>query len=416
MELAWIFNGVTPFGEDRDPERSVADVRIAQERDRGLLVGHDWYPVMSDRHVGAGEVGALFAKLAAVARPAGSVAESAARAHCRAWLEEDGFHVSDAPFSYSRWPGLYATPLFGFLLFTVAVFALIAVLRAPGEVALVMTWSSLAVALVAAIGLLVSRHGTSRLPWVRGSSTNLEAVRGDPAVWLLAHLDSKSQPVSLLARAAGAVLFSAAWAGSLAAWMLVDKSGQGTGSIAYFLSLCGLASVPLMLSAVGTRGDGALDNASGVAAVLVAARQWPAEVPIGVLITSGEELGLAGARAWAAGRPPGIVINCDGVDDSGAVTVTLGGGRADGTGKPWNFMTVRRVCGPEVRVRRILPGVLLDAVAMTDAGWEACTVSKGTLRSLARIHTRRDTLAGMAGTGIPEVAEKIVALGGAIIA
>lgn len=60
--------------------------------------------------------------------------------------------------------------------------------------------------------------------------------------------------------------------------------------------------------------------------------------------------------------------------------------------------------GLRVRVRRLLPGVLVDGVAFADAGWEAITLSRGTLSTLRRIHTARDDLRAMRGDGIPEAA------------
>ena len=367
----------------------------------------------------------LYTALSAHARPAGSVAETVARSECRAWLERDGFEVSETPFSYSAWPGLCATPILGALLMLVSAFAAISVLGsraandAIGHSDGVMASSSAAVALIAVAGILVGRFGTSRLHWMRRTSTILQARRGEPAVWLMAHLDSKSQPVSLLTRATGSVAFTISWIGALGAWAISHFFSNATFCLVGLLAACAVSAVPLVLSWVGSNGNGALDNASGVATVLAAARGWPRDVPVGVVITSGEELGLAGARAWAAGRPRhdgGIAINCDGVDDVGAVTVTLGRRRARRGKWDWGSSDVTKACGPDVRVRRVLPGVLLDAVALTDAGWAACTVSKGGLRSLARVHTRRDTIARTSGSGIAETAQKIVSLGGAIIA
>jgi hypothetical protein len=58
-----------------------------------------------------------------------------------------------------------------------------------------------------------------------------------------------------------------------------------------------------------------------------------------------------------------------------------------------------------VHVRRLLPGVLTDGVALAGAGWEVVTLSRGTWGTLRRIHTRRDDLAHLAGHGIPDAAE-----------
>jgi hypothetical protein len=57
-----------------------------------------------------------------------------------------------------------------------------------------------------------------------------------------------------------------------------------------------------------------------------------------------------------------------------------------------------------VRVLRLIPGILTDHVALADAGWETLTLSRGTLRTLRRIHTSRDSLEFMRGTGIASAA------------
>jgi len=83
-----------------------------------------------------------------------------------------------------------------------------------------------------------------------------------------------------------------------------------------------VGAVPVLGSVIGNRSAGAVDNASGVATVLGAAATLP-DANLGVLITDAEELGLAGARAWCAEttrrRVP--VLNCDGVDDDGVLTL-----------------------------------------------------------------------------------------------
>jgi hypothetical protein len=63
--------------------------------------------------------------------------------------------------------------------------------------------------------------------------------------------------------------------------------------------------------------------------------------------------------------------------------------------------------GTSVRAHRLLPGVLTDGVALADAGWRVVTLSKGTLRTLARIHTPRDRAEAISGAGIAEVARVI---------
>jgi hypothetical protein len=123
---------------------------------------------------------------------------------------------------------------------------------------------------------------------------------------------------------------------------------------------------------------------------------------VGVLITDAEELGLAGARAWCAEQTVGIALNCDGVDDVGMLTLM------------WTRPRSRRVesaliaaAGEPVRVIPLVPGVLVDGLAISDAGWEAITVSRGSLATLRRIHTRRDDLAHLRGEGIESAARAL---------
>jgi Zn-dependent M28 family amino/carboxypeptidase len=163
----------------------------------------------------------------------------------------------------------------------------------------------------------------------------------------------------------------------------------------------------LLLAAVGAASDGAADNASGVAAVLDAVALIPAETSLGVLITDAEELALAGARAWARGRAAGVALNCDSIDDDGQLTVMYTRGKpqrlVDGV------MRAAAQAGEPVRVLRLLPGVLTDSVALADAGWETLTLSRGSARTLRRIHTSRDSLEWMSGSGISGAARVLAA-------
>jgi hypothetical protein len=50
------------------------------------------------------------------------------------------------------------------------------------------------------------------------------------------------------------------------------------------------------------------------------------------------------------------------------------------------------------------PGLLTDSTALAAAGWQAVTVSHGSLATLRRVHTSRDSLAALRGTAIDDVA------------
>jgi hypothetical protein len=117
------------------------------------------------------------------------------------------------------------------------------------------------------------------------------------------------------------------------------------------------------------------------------------------MITDAEELALAGARAWARSSAPSIALNCDSIDDHGPLVVMYSRARPDALIARLAAAAADVESQP-VRVLRLIPGILTDSVALADAGWDTLTLSRGTLRTLRRIHTSRDTLATMTGAGI----------------
>jgi len=257
------------------------------------------------------------------------------------------------------------------------------------------------------------------LPFARARSSNLVATRGAPTLWLVAHLDSKSQPIPIVVRAlaitASLVVFGVAVLVSVAqlvvpipalAWVALAVVGV-------------VVALPVMASVVSARSAGALDNASGVVTVLRTVEMLPRDLAIGVLLTSAEELGLAGARVWAREAAPASAINAplsvvnlaplsavniaplsalniDGVDDSGDLRLIYSGRLPRAL--------VARLGSGWPSPRRLVPGVLMDGVALADAGWEVINVSKGSWRTVSRIHTPSDDRAHLEGSGAEEVA------------
>ena len=335
---------------------------------------------------------AHLARLGATSRPSGSVGAAEARRYCADVLRDLGFTVAERQFEYSKFSGAYATPLAGALVPLFAFGLLVAPAHSRGF--------GVGLVIAAVIAGLFFRHLGGRsvldLGAFRRSGVNLEAVRGGdmPAVWLVAHIDSKWQPVSMIVRVAGVLVSSV---GLLALAVLAAVRASGSVSLGVFVVTCA-GAIPLLLSYVGDRNHGSLDNASGVAAVLEAAALIAPGVSIGVLITDAEELGLAGARAWARSRAPGIALNCDSIDDFGMLTVM------HSSPAPREMLqAIERASvaeGEKLRVIRLIPGILTDHVALAAAGWATVTLSRGSMRTLQRIHTTRDTLATMRGTGI----------------
>lgn len=315
-------------------------------------------------------------------------------------LRAAGFTTSERPFEFSAFAGAWAMPVAG-VVSSLSAILLYLGRHAPWLIAVAVTVLALSLGALAWLG----KDGVLAFPLMRRRGVNLQATRGgEPAVWLVAHLDSKWQPVSMIVRVAGVVGTSA---GVVALFVLsVVPSARWDIVSAVALMLTWLFSVPLMLSIVQAKNTGALDNASGVAAVLAAAELVPATAKVGVLITDAEELALAGARAWARSRPRGVALNCDSIDDDGAFTVMYSRSRPDGLVS--RLAAAASAQSVAMTVRRLIPGILTDSVALADAGWETLTLSRGNLRTLQRIHTSRDTLATMRGTAI-DAAARILA-------
>ncbi len=347
---------------------------------------------------------AHLAQLATEPRPAGSAAEAAARAYCAAELKGAGFTVREENFEFSDWPGKYATSAAGATSILLLAAAALAGHRGSGAAALTILAAGGVLLGIASLWLM--RRGILHFPLGRRSSTNLVAFRGEPALWLVAHLDSKSQPVSIMVRALGIAATLLIWIAALLA-AIAQLGGEPIAPLWLMIGLAGvLAGLPVAASVVQARSVGAVDNATGMATVLLAAAAVPRDLPLGVLITSAEELGLAGARAFVRERGPGRAINVDGVDDRGTLRLT------------YTRRAPRRLLRAlgqsagelqeEVRPGRLFPGVLVDGVALADAGWEVVTVSRGDARTVARVHTPQDDLSRVHGVGV-DLASRFIA-------
>lgn len=269
--------------------------------------------------------------------------------------------------------------------------------------------------LTGAAGRWLGRGAISKFPWLRSHSANLVATRGTPSVWLAAHSDSKSQTIPMLVRV-GAVVFTfvsiAVFAIALiVAWVSVMGNGEGRiwSELVPIFSIVGaVCALPLVFCLTGNTSAGAVDNASGLISVLLAARELPPHADVGVIVTSGEELALAGAHAHVESNSErATVVNCDTIDDNGAflcMTHSRNHGRAAAAVvSAADLLTLR------VRVSAFIPGILTDSIAFASAGWDAVTVSRGNLSTLARVHTSSDTRERLDGSGIANAARLLAA-------
>jgi hypothetical protein len=177
------------------------------------------------------------------------------------------------------------------------------------------------------------------------------------------------------------------------------------------LFLPGVAGGALLATNVATaRSPGALDNVSGVLAVLAVLDRLPPHAPVGVILPDAEELGLVGARAFARGAPERLrdtaVINFDGIGDRGATRALLH--------RPGPLVAdVARAVG--ARPRRWLP-VLVDGLAFAPAARECITLLKGDWRTARIVHTPRDTADRLTLDGVADVAERVAGVLAALTA
>ncbi|MDQ3244004.1 MAG: M28 family metallopeptidase [Gemmatimonadota bacterium] len=358
----------------------------------------------------------LIASLASDGRFAGSSQEAIARSACKDELRRLGFEVSEQRFSFSELPGKWAPPLVALLF--IALASLTGYMASkPGGPAVGLVGLSAGLAIIGWGAARVAAHGTAAIPWMRSSSTNLVAWRGrvsrqHPGICLVAHIDSKSQTIPMHLRIASVMASALGFIGLLlalvaASFAQLDQTGavstvifaRARDAVLVFSYATVASLLPLLVCLVGNRSRGALDNATGVATILLAVRQLDALTPVTVVITSAEELGLAGARAFVESNPAGgIAINCDTIDDEGRFICMSSGTRSNRLGIAIGRAAERE--GISVSMTRMLPGVLADNIAFTDGGWESVTISRGNLGTLARVHTEGDRPERITGAGV----------------
>ncbi len=219
------------------------------------------------------------------------------------------------------------------------------------------------------------------------------------ATWLVAHYDSKGQPLSMAARLGAAALVAV---GVLELLGLALRGAMGSLHAGVPDACLGAAGgIGLLLLAVNRvtdRSAGAVDNGSGVVAALATVDALPPEAGVGVIFPDAEEYGLVGARALVRERAhlfaDTAVVNLDGLDDRGPtfVLVHRGGPVTD------------RVAGAlGARRARWLP-VVVDGVILARAAREAVTIMRGDWNTARTVHTSRDTAARLTLAGVRDVA------------
>lgn len=208
---------------------------------------------------------------------------------------------------------------------------------------------------------------------------NLIARRSDrptvrPSVWLVAHYDSKGQPISMAIRLIG---FAALVIGIL---LLLVAMIPALVVIVFALAI-------VSQNRVNDNSPGALDNATALVAIFMTLDQLPRDATVGVIFPDAEEYGLVGARALAKERTAlladGGVINLDGLDDTGRSTAFVH--------RP-GPLAAALADALNARCWRWLP-VIVDGLALAPVARECVTILKGNWRTMTIVHRPADTVA-----------------------
>jgi len=239
------------------------------------------------------------------------------------------------------------------------------------------------------------------------------AADWSPHLVLMAHVDTKSQNISIVARivsVAGGLLLTLLFCLLLALAALFPTLAESSLlrliSSALLIADIGLALALLGLS-VHNESPGALDNGGScavllqTAAVLAERPELAAGVRVSFAFTGGEELGLAGSRALV-GRarellgPPErlLVLNLDGVGAPGDAVLTsetglIPRGRSAELMRLVGAAAERR--GLRLRLLKTVVGGEADHIPFQEAGVQAVSLAHFSRHTLA-VHTALDTL------------------------
>jgi hypothetical protein len=376
-------------------------------------------PLPFDAHIAL-----TYARALAYPRFTGTLAAEATVRRLAEKLERFGYRVEQQSFQFSTAVNVAIT---GAITASIALTALALVLRAASPLpaallASVALTAPLALRLIQPIaerGALTPASFWARLGR-RYTARNLIAHLPDvptacPHVVLIAHYDSKSQRLPIVARmlcvvvslACGALFAAGLW---LAVWM---------PPVSTFIVVIGILSVlgslPLALMDWANRSPGAIDNASGVGVVLHLAEllarspEWRNRLRWTILLTAAEELGLMGAAAFVRAHTRAIrdavVINFDGVGIAGTLHYAAGH-RAS------RLVTVLQSVAHQrgLPLRRFnWPGLLFDHLPFARAGIEAVTLlSVGP--GMETVHTPRDTVERLQAEGFAQTGSLAVAV------
>ena len=389
------------LGGSQDPEE-IERAATAAEAD-AHVASRTWEEPLH-RNAADFDPNAALREIASTPRLTGSEGAAEVTGRVRARFEALGYDVAEQPFTFSPLLGRFGITAAGALFLVVAFTAsMFLYTNHPfGALALLLI-------LLVTLGLvgLFAHAAIDSLPFGRTEGSNLFMTRPgrSPKYVIMAHRDSKSQPLPLAFRGPAIIVGVLVWIALVVA-SLLHAARPLPGSVILGLGVIAvITGVVLIFCWVDNRSPGALDNASGVVAAMgVAARESDAG-DVAFLITDAEELGLAGARAAANGLPPVFgVINLDGLDDDGAFFVLERFGIMSKKGLAPHLAVALLQEADEMGEdahRRDLPfGIPVDHIPLVKAGVPALTVMRGSMRSLRRVHRPGDDLDHLRGDGV----------------
>lgn len=328
-------------------------------------------------------------------------------------LTASGLEVSVEEFSYDLslvWKVLRAVLLLAAV--TVALAGL-AVARAP-----VLSLLLLLVTVAGCGSLLLWSPWLERLYSGPGPTVTANVCGRRPSprprmtLIMLAHHDSKSQNLTMLARGA-LTLLAVLSAASVAAQAVGVVSGalvaaQGWPTAVGFVGGASLLVLSTLRS--GNLSPGGVDNAGSLAVVLELADTLPRQVEDDVelifLSPGAEEDHMVGAMRWLEahqeefdGRPV-LALNLDGVGAPGRLVLLerYGFGRLFSPRLSRLARDVARDQGLEPRGVLLPPAMGIDAIPFVHRGIECLTLSSGSLdRATLAVHSRHDTAEHLSG-------------------
>lgn len=245
---------------------------------------------------------------------------------------------------------------------------------------------------------------------------------GGPLLVFVAHYDSKSQSLSLGARARQAML------ARKRGFSFVGLIGAGLVGVAFppwfvaaaWLLVVGL-SLPLYALRTHNRSPGANDNASGVGVLVELARIWPtlpasARCRAIFLTPSGEELGLLGSDIWvrrhleALRREPALfVLNLDTVGAPAPVwVVPARGPRGDNLSMPRALVETGKSAGVQVRPYAGRVGLVTDHLSFTRRGIDCATLLAHEWTD-ETLHTPDDSVDALREEGFVQIGRVVLA-------